>query len=132
HHPAFPTRRSSDLSIRRNLPDFGSDRAVRIYWPIKQLTLDVATQVFMGGRGGDENLDEINRAFVAAVRAATSIVRYPLPGTRFRAGIQGRKTLEEYFRRHLPAARESEGTDLFAGLCQRSEERRVGREWKSR
>jgi len=105
-------------SIRRNLPDFGSDRAVRIYWPIKQLTLDVATQVFMGGRGGDENLDEINRAFVAAVRAATSIVRYPLPGTRFRAGIQGRKTLEEYFRRHLPAARESEGTDLFAGLCQ--------------
>ncbi|GAA1233498.1 cytochrome P450 [Prauserella halophila] len=105
-------------SVRARVPQWTADRPVRIYWLLKQLTLDVATQVFMGGRGGDENLDEINRAFVAAVRAATSIVRYPLPGTRFRAGVQGRRTLEHYFRRHLPAARESGGSDLFAGLCQ--------------
>lgn len=109
-------------SVRANVPQWRTGRPVRIYWLLKQLTLDVATQVFMGGRGGDEDLDEINRAFVAAVRAATSIVRYPLPGTRYRAGLQGRATLERYFRRHLPAARTSDGTDLFAGLCQAASE----------
>ncbi|MFC4000419.1 cytochrome P450 [Prauserella oleivorans] len=104
--------------VRDRVPQWTTGRPVRIYWLLKKLTLDVATQVFMGGRGGDEDLNRINQAFVAAVRAATSLVRYPLPGTRFRAGVKGRKLLEDYFARHLPAARASGGSDLFSALCQ--------------
>lgn len=90
---------------------------LRIHPTLKTLTLDVANQVFMAGRGGHEDAVAINEAFVATVRAASSLVRVPLPGTRWRAGVRGRVVLEEYFTRHLPSARRGEGNDLFAGLC---------------
>ncbi|MBX8689323.1 cytochrome P450 [Mycobacterium vulneris] len=96
-------------------------RSVRIYPLLKNLTLDIATDVFMGGRGRDESR-AVNEAFVATVRAASSIVRVPLPGTRFRAGVRGRRLLEDYFARHLPAARSGDSDDLFAALCQASTE----------
>ena len=88
-----------------------------IYPRLKTLTLDVASEVFMAGRGGPEDTDRLNDAFVATVRAASSLVRLPLPGTRWRAGLRGREVLEDYFPRHLPAARQGDGDDLFAGLC---------------
>lgn len=103
--------------VRASVPGWPADRPVRLYWLLKRLTLDVATQVFMGGRGGDVDTERINRAFVATVRAASSLVRYPLPGTRWRAGINGRKVLEDYFASHLPAARAESGDDLFSALC---------------
>jgi cytochrome P450 len=96
---------------------WSTEHPVRLYPLLKELTLDIATDVFMGGRGG-EDTRAINDAFVATVRAASSIVRVPLPGTRFRAGVQGRKVLESYFFEHLPAARSGTGDDLFAALCQ--------------
>uniref|UniRef100_UPI00111C2D45 cytochrome P450 n=2 Tax=Mycobacteriaceae TaxID=1762 RepID=UPI00111C2D45 len=73
--------------------------------------------VFMGGRGKDES-EAVNRAFIATVRAASAIVRAPLPGTRYRAGIRGRRVLEDYFTRYLPQARRGESDDLFTALCQ--------------
>ncbi|RSN19313.1 cytochrome P450 [Amycolatopsis sp. WAC 04169] len=94
-----------------------SDRAnPRIYWSLKQLTLDVATRVFMGMRSGDD-ADAINRAFVKAVRAGTAVIRFPVPGGRWAAGLQGRKVLESYFRANLPSKRSSDGEDLFSALC---------------
>ncbi|MGZ4555342.1 MAG: cytochrome P450 [Mycobacteriaceae bacterium] len=103
--------------VRDTVPTWSTDAPVRIYPLLKNLTLDVATQVFMGGRGGGEDTAVINQAFVATVRAASSIVRAPLPATRWRAGINGRRVLEDYFARHLPETRAGNGTDLFAGLC---------------
>jgi cytochrome P450 len=84
---------------------------------LKQLTLDLAAEVFVGQRPGAE-ADAINAAFLATVRAATGLVRLPLPGTRFGAGVRGRRVLESYFRRQLPAKRAQPGTDLFSRLCQ--------------
>lgn len=101
---------------RDGINSWATDRPVRLYPLLKELTLDIATEVFMGGRGG-EDTHAINGAFVATVRAASSIVRVPIPGTRFRAGVQGRKVLESYFVKHLPETRTSGGNDLFAGLC---------------
>ncbi|MCW2782341.1 MAG: cytochrome [Marmoricola sp.] len=89
---------------------------VRIYPRLKELTLDVATEVFMGGRGG-EDTRAVNQAFVATVRAPTAIIRASLPGGRWRAGLQGRKLLEDYFHKHLPETRAQDGNDLFAALC---------------
>ncbi|MBB3050780.1 cytochrome P450 [Prauserella isguenensis] len=88
----------------------------RLYWALKQLTLDVATRVFMDMRSDDE-AREINRAFVACVRAGTALLRYPVPGGRWRAGLEGRKRLERYFTENLPAKRASDGDDLFSALC---------------
>jgi cytochrome P450 len=83
---------------------------------IKQLTLDLATDVFMGEELGPE-ADAINQAFIDTVRAGTSLIRYPLPGTRWARGLRGRKVLEKFFRERVAAKRRSQGSDLFSVLC---------------
>jgi cytochrome P450 len=104
-------------TLEASIPEWRTGKATPIYPLLKSLTLDVATEVFMAGRGGSEDTAAINGAFVATVRAASSIIRLPLPGTRWRAGVRGRALLEAYFARHLPAARNGPGGDLLAGLC---------------
>ncbi|HKS49930.1 MAG TPA: cytochrome P450 [Amycolatopsis sp.] len=89
----------------------------RLYWALKGLTLDVATQVFMGMRSS-AGAAAINRAFVDSVRAPTALVRFPVPGGRWAAGLAGRRLLERYFRANLPAKRSAGGDDLFSALCQ--------------
>lgn len=103
-------------TCRTGVESWTTGEQVRLYPLLKELTLDIATDVFMGGRGGKDT-QAINQAFVDTVRAASSIVRVPLPGTRYKAGVRGRKVLEDYFVRHLPQARTTGGSDLFAGLC---------------
>jgi cytochrome P450 len=87
-----------------------------VYPAMKQLTLDIAGSVFMASELGNQK-DALNKAFVATVRAGTSLVRYAVPGSRWNAGLQGRKVLEDFFRRNVPAKRASDSNDLFAGLC---------------
>ncbi len=93
-------------------PDF------RVYPALKSLTLDLATQVFMGGAelASPDELEQVNRAFVACVQAATGFVRRPLPGTRWGRAMRGRRLLEDFFGRHLAAKREGGGDDLFSVL----------------
>jgi cytochrome P450 len=85
-----------------------------IYRALKQLTLDVATTIFMAAELGSDS-DKLTRAFVDTVRAGTALVR--LPVGRWGAGLRGRRVLEEYFRGRLPAKRASDSDDLFAALC---------------
>jgi cytochrome P450 len=85
---------------------------------MKQLTLDLAIDVFMGVELDGASADRINRAFVDAVRAGLALVRFPVPGLRWSNGLKARKVLEEFFYRHLPAKRAEGGEDLFAALCQ--------------
>jgi cytochrome P450 len=87
-----------------------------VYPALKQLTLDVATKIFMASSlGGDTT--KLTKAFVDTVRAGTALVRLPVPGGRWAAGLSGRRVLEDYFRRSLPAKRASDSDDLFAALC---------------
>ncbi|WP_309649926.1 cytochrome P450 [Nocardioides sp.] len=89
------------------------------YPALKELTLDLATQIFMGGAdlADDAELDALNDAFIACVQAGGALVRLDLPGTRWRRAHRGRRLLEDFLRRHLPAKRATEGSDLFSVLC---------------
>ncbi|GAA2084565.1 cytochrome P450 [Aeromicrobium halocynthiae] len=90
----------------------------RVYDLLKTLTLGVATEVFMGESDADpDELAEVNRAFVDCVQAATTLVRVPLPGTRWRRAQDGRRRLEEFFGSRLAARRERPGDDLFSVLA---------------
>src|SRR5215467_8569034 len=89
---------------------------LRLYPALKRLTLDVATRVFMDLHR-DDQATRLNRAFVSTVRAGTALVRFPVPGGRWAAGLAGRRVLEDYFARNLPAKRRADGGDLFSGLC---------------
>lgn len=89
------------------------------YPALKELTLDLATEVFMGGAdlATPDELDRVNRAFIDCVQSATAIVRANIPGTRWGRAIRSRKLLEEFLGRHLADKRAHPGTDLFSVLC---------------
>lgn len=102
--------------VRETVPTWRQDAPMRLYPALKRLTLDVATRVFMNDRPGPES-EEVNKAFVDCVRAASSIVKWDVPGTRWHAGLRGRRVLERYFRANLAAKRAGDGADLFSALC---------------
>jgi cytochrome P450 len=87
-----------------------------VYPALKQLTLDIAARVFMASEFGGRQA-ALNKAFVDTVRAGTSMIRFAMPGGRWNAGLRGRRVLEDFFRHNVPAKRESDSNDLFAGLC---------------
>lgn len=90
------------------------------YPALKELTLDLATEVFMGGAqlAEPDELERVNQAFIACVQSATSLIRADIPGTRWGRALRGRRLLEEFFGRHLEAKRSLPGDDLFSVLCQ--------------
>lgn len=98
------------LSRWKPRPDFHA------YTKVKQLLLDLAAEVFMGTELGSE-ARRLNQAFEEAVAGGQAIVRTNVPGGMWARGLHGRKLLEEYFRRELPAKRAGSGTDLFSALC---------------
>ena len=96
----------------------------RAYPALKELTLDLATQIFMGGAdlAGPEEFARVNTSFIDCVQAATALVRYPLPGTRWGRAMRGRRVLEDFLGRHVAGRRAAPGTDLFSVLCDVSDD----------
>ncbi|HJC28608.1 MAG TPA: cytochrome P450 [Candidatus Dietzia intestinipullorum] len=94
----------------------------RVHPALKSHTLDLATEVFMGGSeyAAPGELDRVNTAFVDCVQAANGWVRStaPLPMTKWGRATRGRRLLEDFLRRHLAARRARPGEDLFSALCQ--------------
>ncbi len=86
-----------------------------LFYPaIKQLTLDLAADSFIGIAWGPE-ADKINQAFVDMVQASVAPVRKPLPFTKMKKGVDGRKYLVEYFTRETHRRRaEGGGQDMFS------------------
>ncbi|MFG1795177.1 cytochrome P450 [Nocardia sp. NPDC049149] len=104
-------------SIERWVPKDGSaERTVRLYPTIKDLTLDIAGESFMGVDVGSRRRELIN-AFVDCTHAGLAIIRHSVPGGNWRSGLRGRKVLEDYFRSMLPEKRRAESPDFFSGLC---------------
>ncbi|WP_329519706.1 cytochrome P450 [Spirillospora sp. NBC_01491] len=104
--------------IATGLDAWEPGRGFTVYDHVKQLTLDLAADVFMGVELDRAEAGRINGAFVDAVRAGTAYVRFPVPGLRWYKGLRARKVLEAFFREHLPAKRRDGGDDLFAALCE--------------
>jgi cytochrome P450 len=105
--------------IRRNLAAWADVDKPLLQRMFKDLTLDLALEVFVGIELGPAERQRINQAFIRAVRGGTAIVRRDLPlgvGPWSR-GLAGRKVLEEFFYDALPAKRRDGGDDLFARLC---------------
>ncbi|BDI60200.1 cytochrome P450 [Qipengyuania nanhaisediminis] len=83
---------------------------------IKQLTLDLAAESFLGIPWGPE-ADRINSAFVDMVQASVAPVRRPLPFTRMKRGVDGRAYMVEYLTAEVHRRREDEaarGQDMFS------------------
>ena len=103
--------------IRSGLAAWQTVEKPRMHQLFKELTLDIALETFVGVDLTRAEQDRLNQAFIAAVRAGTSIVRAPVPGTPWAKGLTARKVLEDFFFTHLPEKRRTGGDDLFAQLC---------------
>lgn len=91
-----------------------ADKPMQFYPAIKQLTLDLAAESFIGIPWGPE-ADRINQAFVDMVQASVAPVRRPLPFTQMKKGVDGRKYLVDYFTREtLRRREEGGGQDMFS------------------
>lgn len=108
-----------DPAVEAAIARWQPGESVEVYPKLKELTLNLAVDVFMGGAPGasQERIDLINKSFIDCVQAATALVRYPVPGGRWRRGLVGRRRLEEFLREYLPARRAGDGEDIFSVLC---------------
>ncbi len=102
--------------IHEEVSRWPTGRPVQIYPMIKDLSLRIATEIFMGAEQTDESA-RIAESFEDCVRAGMAVVRFPVPGLRWDKGLKSRKVLEEYFRSRIPEKRASDDEDLFAALC---------------
>lgn len=106
-------------AIARGLDAWPTDDGFRCYPALKQLTLDIAADIFMGGAADTsrEEMQRVNEAFIACVQAASGVVRADLPLTRWGRAYRGRRVLEQFLRHYLPAKRAERTDDLFSVLC---------------
>jgi cytochrome P450 len=92
---------------------------VELHHAVKTLTLDIATDVFIGARLRDE-VAALNRDFVALVDASAAILRLPIPLTRYTRGRQARTRLVAFLRARLAGLRDGRvepGGDLLSRLA---------------
>ena len=85
----------------------------------KELTLDIASVVFMGHEPGTDRalVTKINQAFTTTTRSGGAIIRTSVPPFKWWRGLQARKLLEDYFTERVAARRDAQGTDMLTVLC---------------
>jgi cytochrome P450 len=94
----------------------GAD-GIDVYSMTKRLTLDIATQVFLGLDLGPQSA-VVNNSFVAMMRASVSPIRRDIPGTPFARGLRARRTLQDLLTGLVLGRRaEPEGSDLLSQLA---------------
>ncbi|MGI9123477.1 MAG: cytochrome P450, partial [Mycobacterium sp.] len=91
---------------------------------VKELTLDIASVVFMGHEPGSDHqlVTKINEAFTTTTRSGGAIIRTPIPPFKWWRGLQARKVLEDYFAERVRARRNASGTDMLTVLCHTADE----------
>jgi cytochrome P450 len=101
-----------------------NDPRFLFYPATKELTLDIASMVFMGHEPGTDHdlVTKVNNAFTTTTRAGGAIIRTGLPPFKWWRGLRERKVLEDYFAARVKERRKAEGTDMLTVLCHTSDE----------
>lgn len=100
--------------VARGINQWGTE--FKFYPAIKQLTLDLAADAFLGLPWGPE-AQRINTAFVDMVQASVTVIRKPIIGTPMWRGIRGRQLLCDFFQQEIPKRRGGDGEDFFSQFC---------------
>ena len=118
-----PMRHYADALNRGIAEKVGGWAGPLLFYPaIKQLTLDLAADSFLGMDWGPE-ADKVNRAFVDLVNASIGVIRKPWPGTAMGRGVAGRQYLVELFTAETRKRRETGGgQDMFSQFANATRE----------
>jgi cytochrome P450 len=101
-----------------------NDARFLVHPTMKELTLDVASMVFMGHEPGTDHelVTKVNKAFTTTTRAGNAIIRKGVPPFTWWQGLKARELLENYFAERLKECRDADGSDLLTVLCQTEDE----------
>lgn len=112
-------RLNDDIPTR--IKAWGDKGHFQFYPAIKQLSLDMATTVFLGLEPGPESR-KVNQALTDMVAASMGVVRVPIPGTKMAKGVSGRRFMIDFLGELIPERRAGNETDIFSQLCRASDE----------
>ncbi|BDB41304.1 MULTISPECIES: cytochrome P450 [Mycobacterium] len=101
-----------------------NDARFLLYPAMKELTLDIASMVFMGHEPGTDRelVTKVNKAFTMTVRAGNAVIRTGIPPFTWWRGLKARQLLEDYFAERVKEQRGKSGNDLLSVLCQTEDE----------
>jgi cytochrome P450 len=101
-----------------------NDARFLLYPAMKELTLDIASMVFMGHEPGSDHelVTKVNEAFTTTTRAGNAVIRTSVPPFTWWRGLRARKLLENYFEQRVKERRGKEGSDLLTVLCETEDE----------
>lgn len=101
-----------------------NDARFLLYPAMKELTLNIASMVFMGHEPGTDHalVTKVNRAFTVTTRAGNAIIRTGVPPFTWWRGLKARELLEDYFRERVKEQRGNDGADLLSVLCHSADE----------
>ncbi|OPE46036.1 cytochrome P450, partial [Mycobacterium intermedium] len=101
-----------------------NDARFLLYPAMKELTLDIASMVFMGHEPGTDHelVTKVNKAFTITTRAGNAIIRTGVPPFTWWRGLKARELLENYFAERVKEQRAKEGDDLLSVLCRTEDE----------
>lgn len=111
-----------NATLPRLLAEWPAGRKFAYYPAVKELTLRLGADVFMGMDPDDPRVPALNKAFVNEIAASYGIVRRPLPFTKMWHGIRGRRFLVRTFRDLIAERREKGGDDFFSQMCLATDE----------
>ena len=101
-----------------------NDPRFLFYPATKELTLDIASMVFMGHEPGTDHdlVTKVNNAFTTTTRAGGAIIRTGVPPFKWWRGLKERRVLEDYFAARVKERHTAEGTDMLTVLCHTEDE----------
>jgi cytochrome P450 len=101
-----------------------NDSRFLLYPAMKELTLDIASMVFMGHEPGTDHelVTKVNKAFTITTRAGNAVIRASVPPFTWWRGLRARKLLEDYFAARVQEQRGKQGNDLLSVLCETEDE----------
>src|SRR5258705_2494643 len=96
-----------------------NDGRFLLYPAMKELTLDIASMVFMGHEPGTDHelVTKVNKAFTTTTRAGNAIIRTGVPPFTWWRGPQAPHLLENYLAARLEERRGQGDPDLFTVVC---------------
>jgi cytochrome P450 len=116
-----PVRESYCATLNRFLGDgisgWPRERYFDLYPALKNLLLNNAIESFFG-HDPDCDLDRLTRAFIDMLNATLTLLRVPLPGSKWRRGLRGRAVIEHYLDGQLAMRKARPGKDFLSSLCQ--------------
>lgn len=107
--------------ISARLTDWAAQPDFHFYPAIKQLTLDMAAQIFLGLALAQE-VNAVNRDFTDLVEASGAVIRIRSIGPLWTRGLRARQRLAQRLTLLTPERRQHPGADLFSQLCQAEDE----------